>query len=224
MKTESASNPREVSAVLTSAILDANRPGGAASVWPARWCRASRREEHTIWLPLIGCAAAAAGPVPRHNSVHGPVKLVPWADLVESGDDGAQISATSWRADRRPQGPAVLGSTPTEGHRLPRPERRRHVTTIPASAHAVGIRGEEGRERLHGEIVCADVPGLRRLIRPRGGREEEPQDRRGLAMAHTPNRQELIKRIRDGAIGDIQLIRAYRVHACGGLARNAGPG
>jgi predicted dehydrogenase len=36
----------------------------------------------------------------------------------------------------------------------------------------------------------------------------------GLQCRHSRNRQELIRRIRDGQLGDIQLIRAYRMQPC----------
>jgi predicted dehydrogenase len=65
-----------------------------------------------------------------------------------------------------------------------------------------------------------DVPGLRRLIK--AGEAAEKKNLKiaaGLQWRHSENRQELIKRIRDGAIGEIQLIRAYRVHPCGGLRK-----
>jgi predicted dehydrogenase len=39
----------------------------------------------------------------------------------------------------------------------------------------------------------------------------------GLQCRHSRNRQELIKRMRDGELGDIQLIRAYRMQACAPL-------
>ena len=65
-----------------------------------------------------------------------------------------------------------------------------------------------------------DVPALRRLIK--AGEEAEKKNLKiaaGLQWRHSANRQELIKRIRDGELGEIQLIRAYRVHPCGGLGK-----
>jgi len=65
-----------------------------------------------------------------------------------------------------------------------------------------------------------DVPALRRLIQ--AGEEAKKKNLKiaaGLQWRHSANRQELIKRIRDGAIGDIQLIRAYRVHAVGFMGK-----
>jgi predicted dehydrogenase len=63
-----------------------------------------------------------------------------------------------------------------------------------------------------------DAPGLRRLIR--AGEAAEKKNLKiaaGLQCRHSVNRQQLIERIRDGALGDLQLIRAYRMHAVGGM-------
>jgi len=65
-----------------------------------------------------------------------------------------------------------------------------------------------------------DVPGLRRLLK--AGEEAQKKNLKiaaGLQWRHSENRQELIKRIRAGEMGEIQLIRAYRVHPCGILGR-----
>ncbi|MBN1853614.1 MAG: gfo/Idh/MocA family oxidoreductase, partial [Pirellulales bacterium] len=65
-----------------------------------------------------------------------------------------------------------------------------------------------------------DAPGLRRLIR--AGAEADKKNLKiaaGLQCRHSVNRQELIQRIRDGALGDLQLIRAYRMHPVGGMGK-----
>jgi predicted dehydrogenase len=63
-----------------------------------------------------------------------------------------------------------------------------------------------------------DAPGLHRLMR--AGEEAEKKNLKiaaGLQCRHSVNRQELIKRIRDGELGELQLIRAYRIHPVGGM-------
>ena len=60
---------------------------------------------------------------------------------------------------------------------------------------------------------ATDPPAVRRIIK--AGEEAEKKNLKiaaGLMCRHSVNRQELIKRIRDGALGDIQLIRAYRIN------------
>lgn len=63
-----------------------------------------------------------------------------------------------------------------------------------------------------------DAPGLHRLMR--AGEEAKKKNLKiaaGLQCRHSVNRQELIKRVRNGELGDLQLIRAYRMHPVGGM-------
>ena len=74
-------------------------------------------------------------------------------------------------------------------------------------------------------VVHVDGPGLHSLHDGRdelsaeaAGEEAEKKNLKiaaGLQCRHSVNRQELIKRIRDGEMGDLQLIRAYRIHKVG---------
>lgn len=65
---------------------------------------------------------------------------------------------------------------------------------------------------------AADPVGVRRVIKA-----AEEAEKKGLKIAaglmcrHSRNRQELIRRIRDGELGDIHLIRAYRMGPSGPL-------
>jgi predicted dehydrogenase len=69
-----------------------------------------------------------------------------------------------------------------------------------------------------------DPVGIRRIIR--AGEAAEKKNLKiaaGLMCRHSPGRQALIRRIRDGEMGQIQLIRAYRMSSSAGLApRKAG--
>jgi predicted dehydrogenase len=63
---------------------------------------------------------------------------------------------------------------------------------------------------------ATDPPAVRRLLKI----AEEAQKKNlkiaaGLMCRHSRNRQDLLKKIRDGLLGDIQLIRAYRMEPVG---------
>ncbi len=67
---------------------------------------------------------------------------------------------------------------------------------------------------------ATDPPGIRRIIK--AGEEAEKKNLKiaaGLMCRHSRNRQELIKRIRAGEMGDLQAIRAYRMQPVGPLRR-----
>jgi predicted dehydrogenase len=182
-------------------------------------------EDNTIRLALVGCGGRGSGAVANAmSSAHGPVKLVAMADLVES---------------RLTTSRKILGDR--FGDRIDVPKDRQ-FSGFDAYQKAIDCLGPGGVAMLTNyacfrptqleyavkqgvnvfmeKSFAPDVPGLRRLLK--AGAEAEKQNLKiaaGLQWRHSANRQELIKRIRDGVLGDIQLIRAYRVHACGGLGK-----
>lgn len=158
------------------------------------------------------------------NSAHGPVKLVAMADLVE-GRLTASLKALSKQF----------------GDRIDVPKDRQFIG-FDAYRKAVDCLGlgdvamltnfaafrplqleyavQKGVNVFMEKSFAPDVPGLRRLIK--AGEEADKKNLKiaaGLQWRHSANRQELIRRIRDGALGEVQLIRAYRVHACGSLGK-----
>jgi predicted dehydrogenase len=65
-----------------------------------------------------------------------------------------------------------------------------------------------------------DAPGLRRVIK--AGEVAEKKNLKiacGLQCRHSRNRQELLRRVREGQLGDIHLLRAYRMQPVPGLGR-----
>jgi predicted dehydrogenase len=67
---------------------------------------------------------------------------------------------------------------------------------------------------------AADPVGARRVIK--AGEAAEKKNLKiaaGLQCRHSVNRHELIKRIRNGELGDIHNIRAYRMQSCGWLPK-----
>jgi len=182
-------------------------------------------ENNTIRLALIGCGNRGSGAVGNAMaSAHGPVKLVAMADVVE----GRLSSAHK-----------ILGKE--FGDRVDVPKDRQFVG-FDAYKKAIDCLGpgdvamltnfaafrpmqleyavRKGVNVFMEKSFAPDVPGLRRLIK--AGEEAEKKNLKiaaGLQWRHSQNRQELIKRIRGGALGDIQLIRAYRVHPVGGMGK-----
>jgi predicted dehydrogenase len=180
-------------------------------------------EDNTIRLALIGCGGRGAGAVANAmNSAHGPVELYAMADIVE---------------DRLTSRHQVL--TTNFGERVNVPKDRQFVG-FDAYKHAIDCLGpndvamltnfayfrptqleyavKKGVNVFMEKSFAPDAPGLRRLIR--AGEAAEKKNLKiaaGLQCRHSVNRQELIKKIRDGALGDLQLIRAYRMHRVGGM-------
>lgn len=180
-------------------------------------------QDNTIRLALIGCGGRGSGAVVNaFEATGGPVKLYAMADLFQNRLETAhkvltaqspnQVDVASQRrfigfdAFRdaidclRPGDIAML-----TGYAAWRPMQLEY-----AVAKGVNVFMEKS--------FATDPPGLRRIIA--AGEEAEKKNLKiaaGLMCRHSPNRQELIKRIRDGAIGAVQSIRAYRMQAVGPL-------
>jgi len=187
--------------------------------------RVHAAEDNTIRLALIGCGGRGNGAVANAmNSAYGPVKLVAMADLVESRLTTSHKALSDRFSERIdvPKDRQFLGFDaykkaidclgPHDVAMLTNYSCFRPMQLEYAVSKGVNVFMEKS--------FAPDVPGLRRLIKAGGEAEKKNlKIAAGLQWRHSANRQELIQRIRDGAIGDIQLIRAYRVHACGGLGK-----
>ncbi len=183
--------------------------------------RVHAAEDNTIKLALIGSGSRGSGAVLNAmNSANGPVKLVAMADIVQR-----RLSASHKNLSKQ------------FGDRIDVPKDRQFIGfdaykkaidclgpgDVAMLTNFAGFRPtqleyavKKGVNAFMEKSFAPDPPGLRRLIR--AGAEAEKKNLKiaaGLQCRHSVNRHELIKRIRDGALGDIQLIRAYRMQPCG---------
>ncbi len=185
--------------------------------------RVHAAEDNTIRLALIGCGGRGSGAVANAmNSVHGPVQLVAMADIVQERLDRAYKALNSRFADRM--------DVPKERQFIGFDAYKKAIDCLGSSDVAMltnfayfrpsqlEYAVSKGVNVFMEKSFAPDAPGLRRLIR--AGEVAEKKNLKiaaGLQCRHSVNRQELIKRIRDGQLGDLQLIRAYRMHPVGGM-------
>jgi predicted dehydrogenase len=203
---------RAGAATATSALAGASIP----------WVHAA--EDNTIRLALIGCGGRGCGAVSDAcESANGPVKLYAMADLfsdrlqkaipVLSEKYSAQMDVS---ADRqfvgfdayrkaidclRPGDVAML-----TGYSAFRPTQLEYAV-------------EKGVHVFMEKSFAPDAPGLRRLLK--AGEAAEKKNLKiagGLQCRHSRNRQELIKRIHDGELGEILFTRACRLQPAETLA------
>ncbi len=180
-------------------------------------------ENNTIRLALIGCGGRGCGAAANaFDSPNGPVELVAMADFFEnrlanahkvlSDQYGARVNVPqerrfvgfdAWRKAidyLRPGDVAML-----TGYAGFRPQQLEYAV-------------EKGIHVFMEKSFATDPPAVRRVIQ--AGQAAEKKNLKiaaGLQCRHSRNRQELIKRIRDGQLGEIHLIRAYRMQPCGPL-------
>lgn len=182
-------------------------------------------EDNTLRLALIGCGGRGSGAVANAlDSPQGPVKLVAMADFFE------HRLANAYQALREKYGDRV--EVPRERRFVGFEAWRQAIDSLrPGSGDIAMLCGYAGFRPRQLEYAVAkgvnvfmeksfatDPPGARRVIQAgEAAALKNLKIAAGLQCRHSRNRQELIRRIRAGELGDIQLIRAYRMEACGWL-------
>ncbi|MDP2895136.1 MAG: Gfo/Idh/MocA family oxidoreductase [bacterium] len=174
-------------------------------------------EDNTIRLALVGCGGRGTGAVVNAlSSTTGPTKLVAMGDIFE---------------DRVARSYQVLNEQYRD--RLDVPPERRFVgfdayrkaidclrpgdVMIQATHSAframhVEYAIEKGVNVFMEKSFAPDPGGTKRILRI--GEAAEKKNLKiacGLMCRHSSARQAMIRKIRDGALGDVQLIRAYRM-------------
>lgn len=177
--------------------------------------------DNAIRLALIGCGSRGGGAAANaFDSPNGPVKMVAMADLFQPALEKcfkvlmekypAQMDVPRERQFAgfdaykraidclRPGDVAML-----TGYCAFRPAQLEY-----AVARGINVFMEKS--------FGPDAPALRRIIR--AGEEAEKKNLKiaaGLQSRHSVNRYALLKRIQDGEMGEIHLVRAYRMQPVG---------
>ena len=191
----------------------------AAAVVP----RIYAAENNTIKLALVGCGGRGSGAtVDAFESPNGPVKLVAMADLFDNRLAASHKNLSEKYTDRM--------DVPPERRFVGFDAWRKAIDCLRPGdvAMLTGYAGwrpgqleyavEKGVNVFMEKSFACDPPGVRRVIK--AGEAAENKNLKiaaGLMCRHSRNRQELIQHIRDGQLGEIQLIRAYRMQPVGPL-------
>lgn len=191
---------------LTSAVAGAALPAVHAA------------EDNTIQLALIGCGGRGTGAVAdAFSTTGGPVKLVAMADLFAdrlNASYGALSRNYPDRVDVPPERRFVGFDAYKHAIDCLRPGDVAILTT-----HAVfrpshfKYAVDKGVNVFMEKSFAVDAPATRRFVQI--AEESEKKNLKvavGLMWRHSKARQEVIKRIHDGAIGDLTMLRIYRMH------------
>jgi len=200
---------------------------GAAALDIARSAYAA--EDNTIRLALIGCGSRGSGAVRDAVSVagQGPIKLYAMADLSEAKLTRSLKALQKEFPDKIdvPTDRQFLGfDSFKKAIDILRPGDIAMCTTRAYVRHVhVEYAVSKGINVFMEKPFASDPGGLHRLLK--AGETADKTGAKvlaGLQCRHSPARQALIQQIRDGAMGDITLIRANRLGGAGWLA-NQGP-
>jgi myo-inositol 2-dehydrogenase / D-chiro-inositol 1-dehydrogenase len=174
-------------------------------------------EDNTIKVALVGCGGRGNGAAANALSTKGPTKLVALADVfphriaksfeVLNEKFAGQVDVP---ADRRfvgldafkkaidllGKGDLILLATPAAF---------RPIHFEYAVSKGVNVFMEKS--------FAVDAPGVRRVLRAGElAAQKNLKVASGLMWRHDPAREEVVQRIDDGAIGDVVLLRTYRMH------------
>ena len=181
-------------------------------------------EDHTIRLALLGCGGRGTGAVGDALSVPngGPIELYATADLLEEKMDR---SLTALRK-RFPDRINVTSDRKFRGFDAYRKAidilRPGDVAMCTTRAYIRPVHVEyaigKGINVFMEKPFASDPGGLHRLLR--AGQEAQRKGVKvlaGVQCRHSPARQALIEKIRNGEMGEIPLIRANRLGGAGWL-------
>jgi predicted dehydrogenase len=173
-------------------------------------------ESNTIQLALVGCGGRGTGAAANAMNTTGPTRLVAMADVFPGRLNLSHTSLQQQFNNRVdvPEGRRYIGF---DGYRRAMDSLREGDVVIlgtpPAFrwvhfAYAI-------EKRLHvfmEKPISVDGPSTRRMLTL--GQQAQQHNLKvavGLMCRHCDARKELFQRIRDGQIGDLVLLRAYRM-------------
>lgn len=175
-------------------------------------------ENNTIQVALIGCGGRGTGAAENALSVrNGPIRLVAMADVFPNRL-ASSYNALQGRFDNQkldvPENRRFIGF---DGYRRAMDCLRAGdvaIFTTPPAFRWVhfGYAIEKRLNVFMEKPVTVDGPSTRRMLRL--GEDAERQGLKvgvGLMCRHCDARKELFNRIKDGQMGDITLLRAYRM-------------
>jgi predicted dehydrogenase len=176
-------------------------------------------------VALVGCGGRGTGAAAQALSTAGPTRLVAMADVFE---DRLQSSLNALRQD---VGLAGKLDVPADRCFLGLDAYRHAIDAVgkggvvllatPPAFRWVHFRCavERGVHVFMEKSFAVDAPGVRRVLETsRLAKEKNLKVAVGFMWRHDPPRQEVIRRLHDGAIGDLVTLRTYRMHGPVGYA------
>jgi len=179
--------------------------------------RAYAAEDNTIRLALVGCGGRGSGAVgDALSSTAGPTKLVAMADVFEDRLAGSH-KALSEQFGERIDVPPERRFIGFDAYRKAIDCLRPGGVMVQATHSAfrpthVKYAVDKGVNVFMEKSFAPDPGGTKEILRI--GQAAEKKNLKigcGLMCRHSSARQALIQKIRDEAMGQVQLIRAYRM-------------
>ena len=177
-----------------------------------------------IQLALIGCGGRGSGAVANAMEADDGIHLTAMADLFQDRLDRSR-DVLAKKFENRVDVPGARQFLGFDAFKQAIDSLRPDSGDVAMLTGYAGFRPAQleyavsrGINVFMEKSFAVDPPGLRRVIK--AGKDAEARGVKiaaGLMCRHSANRQELMKRIAAGELGDIQSIRAYRMGPAGPL-------
>ncbi len=205
-------------------MKSASRTAGVSALAGVALPHVHAAENNMIQVALVGCGGRGTGAAINALSVkNGPTKLVAMADVVPKKlNDSYDKLKTQFgsQVDVPPERRFLSFDAYRSAMDAMKPGDVVILGTPPAFRWAqFSYAIDKGLNTFMEKPVTVDGPTTRRMLKLANlSVEKNLKVGVGLMVRHCRARQELLKRIRDGEIGDIIAMRAYRMGQGGGTA------
>ncbi len=197
------------------ALLGTALAGGLAA-------RSYAGEDNTIKVALVGCGGRGTGAAAQALSTKGPTKLWAMADFFANRLE-ASLQNLSQQFAKQVEVPKDRQFVGLDGFKkaidLLGPSDVVILAT-PAGFRPIHLEYavQKGVNVFMEKSFAVDGPGVRRVFRAgEAAKQKNLKIAGGLMWRHEKAREETIRRLHDGAIGEIHTLRTYRVHGAVGF-------
>ncbi len=195
-------------ALLSSAVLERVALAAQRNLAPGAFVKA----DETLKIALIGCGGRGRGAAGQALSTSGPVKLVALADAFQTPlQDTLKTLQAEEHGERLDLAPdrCFVGF---DAYQKAIDLCDVAILTTPPGFRPIHFEYAiaKGKHVFMEKPVATDAPGVRRVLAAAAeAKKKNLKVGVGLQRHHDPGYQEIVKRVQDGAIGDISFLRAY---------------
>jgi myo-inositol 2-dehydrogenase / D-chiro-inositol 1-dehydrogenase len=197
-----------------SASIAAASAAAASAVFRAPAAYGAAASDETIKVALIGAGGRGTGAAVNALQTSGPIKLIAVADAFENNARNA--------VENLKNNPEVADKVDVASDKIFWGFDA-YQKAIDAGPDVVILATPPGFRPMHFEAavkagrhvfmekpVAVDAPGVRKVLEAaKAAKEKNLKVGVGLQRHHDPKYQDTIKRVQDGAIGDLILLRVY---------------
>ena len=200
----------------TGAMLGSALASGIAA-------RSYAAPDDTIKVALVGCGGRGTGAALQALATKGPTKLWAMADVFDDRLQGS-LGSLSKKAGTKVDVPKERQFVGLDAYRKAIDCLGKSdvvLLTTPAGFRPIHLEYavENGVNVFMEKSFAVDGPGVRRVLAAgEAATKKNVKIASGLMWRHDPGREALIKRVHDGEIGDLVLLRTYRMHGPVGFA------